>query len=328
MNLVTGGTGLVGCHIIMDLLKQNKEVRALKRPNSDLKQVKAVFKHYDQEKLFEKINWVNGDVLDIPSLEDAIENVSYIYHSAAIVSFNKKHFNNMYQANVIGTANVVNVALSKGVKKIGHISSIAAIGRAKTNHFSETNKWKTDKKNSYYAITKYGAEREIFRATQEGLSTVMVNPGIIFGPSSWHRSSTTLFKQVSRGLPRYTPGVNGFVDVRDVSNSIISLVESDISAQRYILVAENLSYKEIFKKIALALNKPAPQKEAKKWMMELAWRYEKIRSIIRGKSPSITKETARTACEKYYYDNSKIKKELGYRFFSIDDAIKNTAAYF
>ena len=294
MNLVTGGTGLVGCHILIDLLKQNKKVRALKRENSNIEMVNAVFKHYNLAELSAEIEWVDGDVLDIPSLESAIEGVSNVYHSAAIVSFNKKHFKKMYEVNVNGTANIVNVALSNNVKKIGHISSIAAIGRGKNNLFSEENKWKTDKKNSYYAITKYCAEKEIWRAEQEGFSAVIVNPGIIFGPSSWHRSSTTLFKQVSKGLPRYTPGTNGFVDVRDVSSSIVQLMKSEISSERYILVGENLSYKEIFEKIAFSLDKPAPNKEAKKWMMQLAWRYEGIRATIRGKSPVITKETAMT----------------------------------
>lgn len=327
MNLITGGTGLVGCHILIDLLKQNKQVRAIKRENSNLELVEAVFKHYNLEELYAKIDWVDGDVLDVPSLESAIEGVTNIYHSAAIVSFNKKHFKKMYEVNVQGTANIVNVALSNNIEKIGHISSIAAIGRGVNNLFTEKNKWKTDKKNSYYAITKYCAEREIWRAEQEGLSTVIVNPGIIFGPSSWHRSSTTLFKQVSRGLPRYTPGTNGFVDVRDVSRAIVELMDSKISSERFILVGKNISYKEIFQKIATALNKPAPNKEAKKWMMQLAWRYESIRAAIRRKSPAITKETAMTACEKYFYDSSKIEKAINFEFNSIDDAIKNTARF-
>jgi nucleoside-diphosphate-sugar epimerase len=327
MNLVTGGTGLVGCHILIDLLKQNKKVRAIRRENSNIELVNAVFKHYGLEELSSKIEWVNADVLDIPSLESAIKGVTNVYHSAAIVSFNKKHFKKMYEVNVQGTSNVVNVSLSNNVSKIGHISSIAAIGREKTNLFSENNKWKTDKKNSYYAITKYSAEREIWRAEQEGLPTVIVNPGIIFGPSSWHRSSTTLFKQISRGLSRYTPGTNGFVDVRDVSKSIVQLVESEISSERFILVGQNLSYKEVFEKIATAMNKPAPNKEAKKWMMEVAWRYESIRAFIRRKSPTITKETAMTACEEYFYDASKIKKTINFEFNSIEESIKNTAKF-
>ena len=327
MNLVTGGTGLVGCHILIDLLNQNQQVRALKRENSNLEMVNAVFKHYGLADYFSKIEWVEGDVLDIPSLESAIKGINKVYHSAAIVSFNKKHFKKMYEVNVNGTANVVNVCLENNIEKIGHISSIAAIGRSKNNQYNEQNKWKNDKKNSYYAITKYGAEREIWRGEQEGLSSVVVNPGIIIGPSSWHRSSTTLFKQVSKGLPRYTPGSNGFVDVRDVSKAIIQLMDSSISAERFILVGENLNYKEVFEKIAHALNKQAPTKKATKWMMQIAWRLEKVNAFIKGKSPSITKETALTACEKYFYDSSKIKQMIAYEFIAIDKAISNTAKF-
>ena len=327
MNLVTGGTGLVGTHILIDLLKNEQEVRALKRDKSNLDIVHSVFKHYGCSNLFSKIDWVNGDVLDVPSLQQAVIGVKKVYHSAAIVSFNKKHFKKMYEVNVNGTANLVNVCTANKVEKIGHISSIAALGRDKSNQYSEETKWKNGKQNSYYAVTKNGAEREVWRGEQEGLNSVIVNPGIVFGPSNLHRSSTTLFKQVSKGLSRYTPGINGFVDVRDVSKSITQLMDSKICSERFILVAENLSYKDVFEKIALAIDKTPPAKEASRWMMQIAWRLERINSFVKGKSPTITKETALTACEKYYYDSTKIKERINYNFHSIDEAISNTADF-
>ena len=328
MNLVTGGTGLVGSHIILDLIDKGLPVRALKRDKSNLEPIKSIFDFYKKSDLFEKIEWVNGDILDIPSLESAMDQIENVYHSAALVSFHKKHHKKMYDVNVRGTYNVVNQALSSKVKKIGHISSIAALGRNNTHYYTEDNKWKNDKNNSYYAITKYGAEREIWRGVNEGLSAVIVNPGIILGPSNWNRSSSTLFKNIYKGLKYYTTGVNGFVDVRDVSKAIISLTNSPIHSERFILVSENLSYKEIFQEIARCLKKEIPIKAASKNMLEIAWRLALLRSYFNGKTPSITKETARTSSQHFYYDASKIKKEISFEFIKTDNSIKNAAAYF
>ncbi len=328
MILVTGGTGLVGSHILIQLIENGQKVRAIKRINSNVNLVEKLFKYYNKEHLFSQVEWVNADILDLPSLEEAMHQVSNIYHSAAIVSFNKKHYDNMFKVNITGTSNVVNQALACGIKKIGHVSSIAALGRSETPFYTEENKWKRNHKNSYYAVTKYGAEREIWRASQEGISTVIINPGIIIGPSNWNRSSTTLFKQIHKGIGHYPSGVNGFVDVRDVSKGIIELINSHLHSERYILVSENLSYKDVFHQIALAMNKDIPSKEAKKWMLEIAWRVAKIKSIISGRSPSITKDTALTSSQKFYYDSTKIKKALNFNFIKIEDAIKNAADFF
>ncbi len=328
MNLVTGGSGLVGSHIILDLLDKGLPVRALKREESDLEPIKSLFKFYKKSELFEKIKWVDGDILDIPSLEAAMDQVENVYHSAALVSFYKKHHKRMYDINVRGTYNIVNQAISSKVRKIGHISSIAALGRNNTHYYTESNKWKNDKNNSYYAITKYGAEREIWRGINEGVPAVIVNPGIILGPSNWNRSSSTLFKNIYKGLKYYTTGVNGFVDVRDVSKAIISLTNSSINSERFILVSENISYKDIFQEIARSFNKEIPNKAASKNILEIAWRIALLKSYFNGKPPSITKETARTSIQQNYYDASKIKKEISFDFIKTEDSIKNAAAYF
>ena len=328
MNLVTGGTGLVGSHIILDLLSDGQKVRALKRDRSNLQTIESIFDFYNKNELFHKIEWVDGDILDVPSLEAAMDNVEHVYHSAALVSFHKKHQKMMYEVNVKGTYNVVNQALSSKVKKIGHISSIAALGRNSSHHYTEENKWNNDKNNSYYAITKYGAENEIWRGIHEGIPAVIVNPGIIIGPSNWNRSSTTLFKNIHKGLKHYTTGVNGFVDVRDVSKAIISLTQSTTHSEKYILVGENLSYKEVFEEIAKCLDKPIPNKPASKLLLEFVWRAALLKSFFNGRSPAITKETARVTSQKFYYDSSKIKKELSFEFYSTKDAIKNAADYF
>jgi dihydroflavonol-4-reductase len=327
-NLVTGATGLVGTHILVDLLKNGEYVRATKTSNSNLELVKKILKYYELEEHFEKIEWVDLDVLDISQCIDAVKDIDHVYHSAAIVSFLKKEREMMYKINIEGTANIVNACLAENVKKIGFISSVAAIGRNKSNTYSEKNKWSTNKDNSHYSITKYKSENEIWRGVQEGLDAVITNPGIILGPGDWNRSSTTFFKSVKKGLPYFPVGKNGFVDVRDVSRTIIQLTKSKVNAEKYIIVAKNCSYEQIFKTIASSFNIPIPSKKASPFLLEVAWRFAGIKTLFSSRKPSITKETARTSSMENIYENNKIIDELSYKFNSIEDAIKNATDYF
>lgn len=326
-NLVTGATGLVGMHILLDLLSKGEKVKATFTKNSRLENVKKLFKFYNKESLLSKIEWVEMDIEDVVQVFDTVKGVDHVYHSAAIVSFLKRDQSKMSNINIKGTANIVNACLEYKVKKLGHVSSVAAIGRKGNGEYSEVNCWVESNDNSFYAITKNKAENEVWRGAQEGLQSVIVNPGIIIGPSTWNRSSTALFKKINSGLPFYPSGLNGFVDVRDVSSSIIELMNSSFSSERYILVAENLSYESVFKKISKSLNVKPPSNVASKGLMNFAWRMEYLISLITRKSPKITKETAKTSSQKNYYSNEKIKKQIGYKFISIEKAIENTAKY-
>ena len=255
-----------------------------------------------------------------------IENV---YHAAAIVSFNKKDRQQMYKINVEGTANIVNLSLANNIKKLGYISSIASLGRtAGQEWYSEKDTWKTSKQNSYYAITKYTAEHEVWRGTEEGLESVMVNPGVILGPGEMHKSSGTLFGTIYKGLKYYTKGTNGFVDARDVSRSIIQLVQSDISKERYLCVGENLPFKTFFELVADSLNKKAPSKLAKPWLTGIVWRLAGFISFISGKKPAITKESVSTSHFVNQYNSDKLKQAIDFKFTPIKEACENTGAFF
>ena len=326
-NLVTGATGLVGMHILIDLLSKGEKVKATFTKNSRRENVKKLFKFYNKESLFSEIEWVEMDIEDVIQVFDTVKGVDHVYHSAAIVSFLKRDQSKMSNINIKGTANIVNACLENKVKKLGHVSSVAAIGRKGNGDYSEENTWLESNDNSFYAISKNKAENEIWRGVQEGLQSVIINPGIIIGPSTWHRSSTALFKKINSGLSFYPTGLNGFVDVRDVSNSIIELMKSSFSSERYILVAENLTYESVFKRISKSLNVNPPTYVATPRLMNMVWRIEYLISLVTGKNPKITKETAKTSSQKNFYSNEKIKKQIGYKFNSIENAIENTAKY-
>ena len=326
-NLVTGATGLVGMHIVLDLLSQNKKVCATFTKNSNRSIIKHVFSHYGFSNYYDKVKWIKMDLEDVTEVYQAIKGVDFVYHSGAIVSFNKSDYEQMRRINIEGTTNIVNACLEHKIKKLAFISSVASIGREGKGKYSEKNKWNSRKENSFYALTKYKAENEVWRGMEEGLNAVITNPGIIIGPSHWGRSSTTIFKQIHKGLSYFPEGKNGFIDVRDVARATIALMDSKINRERFILVGENLPYKSVFDDIALCLNKPKPYKKATKSLLEIAWRLEAIRCFITNKKQSITKETARTASQINIYENQKIINALNYNFKTIKEAISNTSKF-
>ncbi len=329
--LITGATGLVGSHIALQMLEKGWQVKCLVRTINKKADTKRIFGHYGSESLslFEKITWVQGDILDIHSVIEALADVEYVVHSAAFVSFIPNEFPEMYKINVEGTANIVNACLDKKITKLCHISSVAAIGRSMDEKdYSEETVWKDSPTNTNYAKSKYQAELEVWRGIAEGLNAVIVNPSTIIGPGIWEQSSATLITKVWEGQEYYTQGINGFVDVRDVANVSIQLLESPISGERFIASSENIGFHELFNQIADRLNKPRPSKEATpakaKIVVAVGWVLYKLFN----KKPFITAESSRTAMFKSYFSNEKVKKTLGYKFIPIAEAINHTTKCF
>ncbi len=324
MILVTGSTGLAGSHLLQELTSRGQRVRALHRKNSNKDFVGHVFKAYaqDAEKQLSLIDWVEGDVLDIYSLEEAMEGVKKVYHNAAMVSLSAGDHKKLAKVNVEGTANVVNAALASGIEKLCHVSSISALGRANQDGITdETTDWVTSRHNSYYAISKFNAEREVWRGSVEGLKTVIVLPSVILGLADINNSSMKLFKTILNGLPFYTPGSNGYVDARDLARAQVILMDSDIQNEKFIVSSENLSYKEVLGMIARGLEKRPPFIGVNKPMASMAWGFFKVKGMFTGKAPIITRETAATAMREYVYSNRKIREATGIEFRPVQETI-------
>lgn len=327
MILVTGGTGIVGARALFDLVSSGKKVRALRRLTSQDDILNMVFEGHGN--LLNEIEWVEGTVTDVYDVMEAMKDVDEVYHCAAKVSFYGDDRDEIMKVNVGGTANMVNTALELGVKKFCHVSSIAALGRVEENKMMDENVfWKASKYNSTYAISKYNGEREVWRAKEEGLNVVIVSPSIIIGPGNWKTGSSAMFRQIWNGMRFYSDGVNGFIDVRDVSACMRGLMEKNIFGERFIVSSENLSYGEIFNMIADSFQKPRPTIKVNGMLSELGWRAEALRCFITRKQPFITKETARNSQLKWFYSNEKIKKTLGINFIPVADAIADCAKIF
>ncbi len=313
MVLVTGATGFLGSELVRALLRKGENVRALKRDSSIIPRI------LENE---EGIEWVNADLLDYYSLEDAIEGITKVYHCAAIISFAHKDRKQIMKVNVEGTINLLNVCEAAQIQKFLHVSSVAAIGDSKKGELiDENHQWEFGTGQSSYSVSKYESEMEVFRASAEGLNAVIVNPSIIIGKNAGSEGSGQLFDTIRKGLSYFPDGSFGYVDVRDVASAMITLMNSDISNQRFIISAENWSYRDVFAEIALQLGKNPPTIALKPWMLEAAMFGKGILSFLTGKNNNLNRDTVRSAFKKQRYSNEKIKKALNLEFRSVKESI-------
>jgi nucleoside-diphosphate-sugar epimerase len=262
-------------------------------------------------------------MIDVFALENVLTGITQVYHCAAWVSLKQADKSKMIRANVTGTANLVNLCLQKKELRMVHVSSVAAIGLAKPGDLiTENHHLDLATETDGYAISKLESEMEVWRGIAEGLNAVIVNPSIIIGASAGTNGSGQLFETVRNGLKFYTSGSSGFVDVEDVAKCMIDLMKGDYHSERYIISAENRTYKQITAEIAEGFGIKPPRFYANTWMMGIAWRGAKLLASITGKSPAIDKMSAQAASMTRNYDNSKIKKAVGIAFKPISTSIK------
>lgn len=325
MILVTGGTGLLGNHLLLLLSQTEKSIRATYRSEEKKNQTLAFFKQLAPENYTEfwnKIEWEQANILDIPRMEEIFDGIKRVYHCAALVSFHKSDFKRLIQINRRGTENIVNLCLSNSVEKLCYVSSTAAIGGDDKSIITENTKWKNTPTTSGYSISKYSAEKEVWRGIEEGLNAVMVNPCVILGAGNWNDSSLTLLRTVAKKPSFYPPGSNAIVDARDVSEIMIRLMNSDISAERYLCIGNNQPFEELIRKISLKMGNQPPKRQAKRWMVNIAHGLVWFGSLFSSKKPALTKETVDSLFSNREYSADKVKKELDFEFHSIEETIE------
>jgi dihydroflavonol-4-reductase len=331
MILVTGATGLVGSHLLAELLRSGIKVRATRRSGSDTGHLFKILELYSvtPENYAELIEWIDADLLDPVEVNNVMTGIKIVYHTAAVVSFDPRDRSEVVRNNVEITRNIVNSCLDQNIEKLCFVSSTAALGTSPGNEpVTEDSPWGDGSKGSAYSISKHQSEMEVWRGIAEGLNAVIVNPSIIFGPGDWSRSSSRLIKTVWDGLKYYTEGVTGYVDIKDVVKSMIWLAQSDISGERFIISSENLSYKEVFIMISRELGKPPPGILATPFLIGIAWRLDWLRSRLTGRKRIITRETVGASQNKKYFSSKKIADTMGIQFIPISKSIEDTVRVF
>lgn len=329
MILITGASGLVGSHLTLELLKRGQAVRALYRTKDSLDKVRNLFALYEQEALFEKAHWVQADITDVPALEPHFENIQEVYHCAALISFDPSDEKKLRKINIEGTANIVNLCLDFKVQKLCYVSSIAAIGPSliEDSAMNESTDWNPEHNHSDYAISKHGAEMEVWRAQQEGLSVRIINPGVILGPGFWHQGSGIIFERVHRGLLFYTCGTTGFVGVDDVVRCMIQSMQTENFGEQFIAVAENQSYQWLTQTLAHELKVSAPKFYAPLWLTVLAARFDGLLSWF-GKKRTLSLSMAKSLHSQDTYENTKAQNQLKIQFEPLEQTLSKMCAYY
>jgi dihydroflavonol-4-reductase len=329
MNLVTGASGLLGSHVVLELLKRGEMVRAFSRKDCG-DSIEALASFYKIEKgiQWQNLSWFCGDILNVDDLEQAFEGVSRVYHCAAVVSYHRKDRKLMYATNVDGTANVVNTALLFPGIQLCHTSSIAALGRTHSMQtVKETDDWADSSIHTHYAITKHLSENEVWRGIEEGLSAVIVNPALILGPGPKGQSSNAILEHVIKEWNYFPVGGTGVIHVRDVAESMIGLMDKRISGERYTLSADNIFYKDLWQKAAELLKVRVPVKKLPGWLPKLAVVTEGLKELFTGKKASVTRESVSNMELRFLYDSEKIQRELSVKFRSMEEALKDAVGF-
>lgn len=328
--LVTGATGLLGSHLLFSLLERGFEVTAIIRSQESIKKATKIFNYYSNraDELTSKVRWVEGELLDAQFVQELIPECDVIFHCAAQVSFSPFRKSEVIRVNTEITAIIVDAALEHG-KRLIHVSSIASLSSANNGApVDEGCLWKSVKGENGYAISKFYSEMEVWRGVELGLNAAIVNPAVILGPGDWNSGSPFFFKVIKKGLPFYTKGGTGFVDVRDVVSAMLAITEKNIAGERFVLVGDNILYKEFFDIVAKAIDATPPMIAAGRLLLSLGWRIEYLRCLIFGGEPVMTKELARTANRVTAYSSHKAKDVLGVQFRSIAETVEHTAQCF
>lgn len=316
--LVTGATGLVGSYIARLLAAADDyEVRATRRPTSSAELLGEAAG---------RIDWVTGDLRELAVQDEALDGVSAVVHAAGLVSYRPEDSDLLREVNVGITRDLVNAALAGGVEHFVHLSSIAAISPSDALAVVDESDrgFAADESTTRYARSKYAAELEVWRGCEEGLPVAILNPSVVLGAGRWDGSSCRLFGWVDGGQRFYPPGSTGYVDVRDVAAFAKTCLDEGLTGQRFVLNAANLTYRAFFESVASALRVAPPATEVNAWQAELAWRAEAVRSRVLGRSPLLTKESARRSLTAKRYDAAR-SEAVGAHYRPISATIEETA---
>ena len=317
MILVTGGTGQIGSRLLLNLTKNKAyKVRAIYRNTQSLEKIRQLFvKHSDSGAAqFDTIEWIQADLSNIPALEKAFEGVTFVFHCAGLISFQPQDFDKLIEVNVQGTANIVNLSIDFGVKKLCYVSSVATLSTLPHTPIDEENDWNNEDNNTDYAISKHGAEMEVWRGSQEGLPVVIVNPSVVLGGDFADRGSGLLYKKVADGLRYYPAGATGFVGVDDVVRAMVQLQFSEVVGKRFVLNAENLTYKAVLERIAKQLGVNAPTKRVSHQMLRFLARLDGVLSFLHLKKRTLTLASADALGTVTTYNGEKIKKYIDFNY--------------
>jgi dihydroflavonol-4-reductase len=324
--LVTGATGLLGSHIILELLKSEIPIKAIVRDKKSAQQsLRLLFDFYsiDFDQKISLVQLLEGDLLDFSFMDEALLGVKTIFHCAGLVPSQKIKPQLLFRSHVEVTAQLVNLSLFHGISWFGHTSSVATLGPNPDGLVDEEYFWKPGKHHSYYSHVKYLAEQEVWRGKEEGLPVFIINPSVLVGPSLFNRGSFEIFSKVSKGLLFYLAGRSGYVDVRDTAAFFVQQWKNNTQGIRVISSAENLEQLQFLTHVSSHLNKKAPKYRIGNSMFMFGALLERL---IPFRKNQLSPDLFKMASSRNAFDNSR-SISLGAEYRNITSAIENTARF-
>jgi dihydroflavonol-4-reductase len=309
--LITGITGLFGSQLAQECSVLGK-IHGFKREDSSWDLVEGL-----------DIQWHIGELSNTESLIEIMEGMDLVIHAAGLVSFASRDKEKLYKINSEGTANLVNAMLASGVRKLVHVSSVAAIGRSpELSVIDEEFKWTESPWNTEYAVSKYWAELEAWRGEQEGLELIVINPSVLLGKASYGKSSAAIYSYVLEENMFYPQGDLNYIDVRDAAKITRELIENQALGERFILNNESIPYREFFSEIATVFGKKGPKFPLPYWLISVASTTFSLLRILGLSKSFLNKQTAMLSQHKIRFDNSKIQKLLNFKYFSLKESLE------
>lgn len=328
MILLTGATGFLGSYFLKALLEKGVSVRALYRQPERIEVTLGFLQKFgiSKQKVEERVDWFQADLLDLVRLEESFVGIDTIIHCAAVVSFHKGDRELLRKVNVEGTANMVHLSLKHRIASFCFISSVGALGHVDPPaRVNEKTPWNQEKSN-YYGWTKREAELEVWKGMQEGLRSLIVNPGVILGPGPWKQGSPSIYHKVQRGLRFYPPSSIGIVSAVEVTRLTLKLLEKEAFKDSFILVQGHWDYKKLLGTLRAALHgKPGRLLRLPLWLLRGISLIDSLQAGITGKPLGLTREVIRSFSWPVQYNNQKAQDLLDYTYPDLQTDLMETA---
>lgn len=319
--LVTGATGFVGSHVARVLAKEGHQVRALVRPGGNTLNIENT-----------GVEVALGDVREPESVKAAVKGCDGVFHVAALYTFWSPRPQEFHETNVMGTRNVLQVALETGVKRVVHTSTWAVVGGATRGRLAtEASQAKPGELKGAYRWSKYLAELEALAFADKGLEVVVVNPTVPVGPGDAKPTPTgRLILDFLRGrIPAYVDTCLNLIAVEDVAWGHYLAFQRGRSGERYILGHRNMTLKEVLQSLAAITGKSAPRLRVPIGLATVAAYLDNLfEGALLRRQPRIPLEGVLHARRSVAADCSKAVKELGLPQSPVEEALERAVGWF
>ncbi|WDI44640.1 NAD-dependent epimerase/dehydratase family protein [Bremerella sp. P1] len=315
--LVTGSTGLVGNNVTRMLLEQGHQVRVMVRDP-----------RIDRSLAGLDVEPVPGDIREEEAVNTAMIGVDAVIHSAAVVHIGWTKEKLMQQVNVEGTKIVAQAAMKQGVRMV-HVSSVDALGVGKKDASANEDSPREGKIPCPYVLTKRAAEDALREMVPQGLNVVITNPALMFGPWDWKPSSGRMLISVVKKQPPMAPrGGGSTCDVRDVAAAIITAIHKGKVGENYILGGENLTYFDLWKRMAAITGRRPPWARLGPLIGIIAGMSGDLYGHMDGKEPEVNSAAIKMGSQYHYYRSDKAMEELDYQVRPLDRTLRDALLWF